>query len=186
MPHSSGARVNRRCLQLVLRLLAANAEHYLARHLNAYLDDDDEYRAITRETIIRGLAGTIAYPEGNIHEIKAQSNPTNITKGGKLNAEVGLLVSEKTYTRLRAGQPGQQARSQQRRLARPRRSDQDQRERVLFVGQFGQQVRDIFAAEEPPCVLALEPGQPSVRSVGADGPAAGRPLGPLQGTRPPG
>jgi sigma-70-like protein len=31
--------INRRCLQLVLRLLAANAEHYLARHLNAYLKD---------------------------------------------------------------------------------------------------------------------------------------------------
>ena len=53
--------INRRCLQLTLRLLAANAEHYLARHLNAYLDDDDEYRAITRETIIRGLGGTITY-----------------------------------------------------------------------------------------------------------------------------
>ena len=54
------------------------------------------------------------------------------------------------------------------------------------VGQFGQQVRDIFAAEEPPCVLALEPGQAPVRSVGAGGPPAGRPLGPLQGTGPPG
>src|SRR5271157_2755946 len=58
--------INRRCLQLVLRLLAANAEHYLARHLNAYLDDDDEYRAITRETIIRGLGGTITYSPKNI------------------------------------------------------------------------------------------------------------------------
>src|ERR1035437_581898 len=58
--------INRRCLQLPLRLLAANAEHYLARHLNAYLQDDDEYRAITRETIIRGLAGTIAYTPKNI------------------------------------------------------------------------------------------------------------------------
>ena len=58
--------VNRRCLQLTLRLLAANAEHYLARHLNAYLQDDDEYRAITRETIIRGLAGTITYAPRNI------------------------------------------------------------------------------------------------------------------------
>ena len=57
--------INRRCLQLTLRLLAANAEHYLARHLNAYLQDD-EYRAITRETIIRGLAGTITYPPKNI------------------------------------------------------------------------------------------------------------------------
>ncbi|MDQ2876333.1 MAG: hypothetical protein M3Y33_16660, partial [Actinomycetota bacterium] len=57
--------INRRCLQLVLRLLAANAEHYLARHLNAYLDDD-EYRAITRETIIRGLGGTITYTPKSI------------------------------------------------------------------------------------------------------------------------
>ena len=44
---------------MILRLLAHNAEHWLASHLNAYLRDDDEYRAITRETIIRGLAGTI-------------------------------------------------------------------------------------------------------------------------------
>src|ERR1017187_4559467 len=52
-------RTSRRSLQMVLRLLAHNAEHWLSRHLNAYLRDDDEYRAITRETIIRGLAGTI-------------------------------------------------------------------------------------------------------------------------------
>jgi hypothetical protein len=49
----------RRGLQMVLRLLAHNAGHWLPGHLNAYLRDDDEYRAITRETIIRGLAGTI-------------------------------------------------------------------------------------------------------------------------------
>jgi hypothetical protein len=41
--------IRRRCLQLVLRLLAANAEHYLARHLNAYLQDDDEYRGRGRD-----------------------------------------------------------------------------------------------------------------------------------------
>ena len=52
-------RAGRRGLQMVLRLLAHNAEHWLSNHLNAYLRDDDEYRAITRETIIRGLAGTI-------------------------------------------------------------------------------------------------------------------------------
>ena len=52
-------RAGRRGLQMVLRLLAHNAEHWLSGHLNAYLRDDDEYRAITRETIIRGLAGTI-------------------------------------------------------------------------------------------------------------------------------
>ena len=46
---------------MVLRLLAHNAEHWLSGHLNAYLRDDDEYRAITRQTIIRGLAGTITW-----------------------------------------------------------------------------------------------------------------------------
>jgi hypothetical protein len=54
-------RAGRRGLQMVLRLLAHNAEHWLSAHLNAYLRDDNEYRAITRETIIRGLAGIITY-----------------------------------------------------------------------------------------------------------------------------
>jgi len=54
-------RPGRRLLQLVLRLLAANAEQHLADHLNVYLHDDDEYRAITRETILRGPGGTITY-----------------------------------------------------------------------------------------------------------------------------
>jgi Transposase protein len=54
-------RAGRRSLQMVLRLLAHNAEHWLATALNAYLRDDDEYRAITRETIIRGLAGIIDF-----------------------------------------------------------------------------------------------------------------------------
>jgi hypothetical protein len=51
---------------MVLRLLAHNAEHWLSNHLNAYLQDDDEYRAITRQTIIRGLAGTITHTPGAI------------------------------------------------------------------------------------------------------------------------
>jgi hypothetical protein len=54
-------RAGRRGLQMVLRLLAHNAGHWLSSHLNAYLRDDDEYRAITRQTIIRGLAGTITW-----------------------------------------------------------------------------------------------------------------------------
>ena len=54
-------RTGRRGLQMVLRLLAHNAEHWVSNQLNAYLRDDDEYRAITRQTIIRGLAGVITY-----------------------------------------------------------------------------------------------------------------------------
>ena len=54
-------RTTRRALQMVLRLLAYNGEHWLASALNAYLRDNDEYRAITRATILRGTAGTITY-----------------------------------------------------------------------------------------------------------------------------
>jgi len=54
-------RTGRRGLQMVLRLLAHNAEHWLSGQLNAYLRDDDEYRAITRQTIIRGTAGIISF-----------------------------------------------------------------------------------------------------------------------------
>ena len=47
-------RLARRGLQMVLRLLAFNAEAWLSAHLNAYLADADEYRAITRNHL-RGL-----------------------------------------------------------------------------------------------------------------------------------
>jgi hypothetical protein len=59
-------RTTRRGLQMVLRLLAYNGEHWLAGHLNAYLRDHDEYRAITRQTILRGLAGVITYTPDQI------------------------------------------------------------------------------------------------------------------------
>jgi len=67
-PHAQVAllRAGRRGLQMVLRLLAHNAEHWLATHLTAYLQDDDEYRAITRQSIIRGLAGVITYTPATI------------------------------------------------------------------------------------------------------------------------
>jgi len=51
---------------MVLRLLACNAEHWLSNQLNAYLRDDDEYRATTRQSIIRGLAGTITFTPATI------------------------------------------------------------------------------------------------------------------------
>jgi len=52
-------RAHRRALQMVLRLLAANAEHWLAHQLNAYLQDPNEYRATTRN--LMHLGGTITY-----------------------------------------------------------------------------------------------------------------------------
>jgi hypothetical protein len=44
-------RLARRGLQMVLRLLAFNAEAWLAERFNAYLTDPDEYRAITRHLL---------------------------------------------------------------------------------------------------------------------------------------
>ena len=54
----------RRGLQMVLRLLAFNAEAWLAEHLNAYLADPDEYRAITRNLLHQG--GQIDYDTNSI------------------------------------------------------------------------------------------------------------------------
>ena len=50
-------RTRRRSLQMVLRLLAASAEHWLGNRLNDYLRDLNEYRAITRNLL--HLGGTI-------------------------------------------------------------------------------------------------------------------------------
>jgi len=44
-------RINRRALQTVCRLLAYNAELDLARAINTYLQDPNEYRAITRHLL---------------------------------------------------------------------------------------------------------------------------------------
>lgn len=52
-------RLAARALQMVCRLLAYNAELDLARHLNIYLADNDEYRAIARNLL--HLGGRIAF-----------------------------------------------------------------------------------------------------------------------------
>jgi transposase len=49
----------RRGLQMVLRLLAFNAEAWLAEHFNVYLADPDEYRAILRNLL--HLGGQVDY-----------------------------------------------------------------------------------------------------------------------------
>jgi hypothetical protein len=52
-------RTQRRSLQMVLRLLAFNAESWLAERLNTYLQDNDEYRATLRNLL--HLGGQITY-----------------------------------------------------------------------------------------------------------------------------
>ena len=69
---------HRRALQMVLRLLAANAENFLAHHLNAYLQDNDEYRATTRNLL--HLGGTITYTDTTIHIELNRPNTPRLTR----------------------------------------------------------------------------------------------------------
>ena len=52
-------RLERRGLQMVLRLLAFNAEAWTAEHFDIYLEDPDEHRAILRHLL--HLGGTVCY-----------------------------------------------------------------------------------------------------------------------------
>ncbi len=81
-------RTGRRGLQMVLRLLAHNAEHWLSNQLNAYLRDEDEYRAITRQSIIRGLAGTITFTPAAITVHLEQPRAPRIARA------LALLIQE--------------------------------------------------------------------------------------------
>ncbi len=79
-------RLAARALQMVCRLLAYNAELDLARRLNSYLDDDDEYRAITRNLL--HLGGTIAYQRRSIVvQLDRPGSP-------RVARALGLLVDE--------------------------------------------------------------------------------------------
>jgi len=85
-------RTGRRGLQMVLRLLAHNAEHWLSSQLNAYLRDDDEYRAITRQTIIRGLAGTITCTQQAITVELQQPDAPRVARA------LALLIDQINHT----------------------------------------------------------------------------------------
>jgi hypothetical protein len=71
-------RTHRRALQMTLRMLAANAENWLAHHLNAYLQDNDEYRAATRSLL--HLAGIITYTDTTITVELDQPNIPRLTR----------------------------------------------------------------------------------------------------------
>jgi Transposase protein len=79
-------KLARRTLQMVCRLLAYNGELDLARRLNTYLADPDEYRAITRNLL--HLAGTIHYNRKTITVTLDQPHPPRVAKA------LGLLIDE--------------------------------------------------------------------------------------------
>jgi len=62
---SATPRLAQRALQMACRLLAYNAEHWLANRLNTYLGDPDEYRAITRH--LRHTGGVVHKVRDSIH-----------------------------------------------------------------------------------------------------------------------
>jgi len=65
-PHAQRAlqRIHRRGLVMALRLLAYNADTWLADHLDTYLQDPDEYRRLTRALMHH--PGTITYTPDTI------------------------------------------------------------------------------------------------------------------------
>jgi transposase len=71
-------RTQRRALQMMLRLLAGNAEHWLAHHLNTYLQDNDEYRATARNLL--HLGGTITYTNTTVHIELNRPNTPRLTR----------------------------------------------------------------------------------------------------------
>lgn len=89
-------RLERRGLQMVLRLLAFNAEAWLAEHFNAYLTDPDEYRAILRHLLRQG--GHIDYTKTQITITLDRPDSPRVARA------LELLAQE--LTALRASLPG--------------------------------------------------------------------------------
>ncbi len=79
-------RLERRALQMVCRLLAYNAELDLARKLNAYLGDGDEYRGITRNLL--HLGGVIDFRSHAITVRLDRPDPPRLARA------LGLLIDE--------------------------------------------------------------------------------------------
>jgi hypothetical protein len=75
-------RINRRALQTVCRLLAYNAELDLARAINTYLQDPDEYRTITRHLLHQ--PGQIHYTQTQITVTIDQPHAPRIARALKL------------------------------------------------------------------------------------------------------
>jgi hypothetical protein len=83
-------RTQRRSLQMVLRLLAFNAEQWLADRLNTYLADNDEYRTTLRHLL--HLGGHITYTPKSI--TVALDPPTT----PKITRALRLLLAELNAT----------------------------------------------------------------------------------------
>src|SRR5450756_498842 len=77
--------LRRRGLQMVLRLLAFNAEAWLAEHFNAYLTDPNEYRAIVRNLLHVG--GQVDYTTSQITVTLDRPDSPRVARALELLAE---------------------------------------------------------------------------------------------------
>ncbi|MDA8044085.1 MAG: helix-turn-helix domain-containing protein [Actinomycetota bacterium] len=78
-------RLERRGLQMVLRLLAFDAESWTAEHFDAYLQDPDEYRAILRHLL--RLGGSFSYERGSITVTLDRPDSPRVARALELLAE---------------------------------------------------------------------------------------------------
>ena len=78
-------RLERRGLQMVCRLLAFNAEAWLAEHFDAYLGDSDEYRAIMRNLL--HLPGSFSYGRNMITVTLDRPDSPRVARALELLAE---------------------------------------------------------------------------------------------------
>jgi transposase len=78
-------RLERRGLQMVCRLLAFNAESWLAEHFNAYLGDPDENRAIMRHLL--HLGGSFSYQRSSITVMLDRPDSPRVARALELLAE---------------------------------------------------------------------------------------------------
>jgi len=78
-------RLERRGLQMVLRLLAFNAESWTAEHFDAYLEDPDEYRAILRHLL--RLGGSFSYERRSITVTLERPDSPRVARALELLAE---------------------------------------------------------------------------------------------------
>ena len=86
-PDAQRARphLQRRGLQMVLRLLAFNAEAWLAEHFNTYLTDPNEYRAILRNLL--HLGGQVDYTRTGITVILDRPDSPRVARALQLLTE---------------------------------------------------------------------------------------------------
>jgi DNA-binding CsgD family transcriptional regulator len=101
-------RIERRGLQMVLRLLAYNGEAWLAEHLNAYLADPDEHRAILRHLL--HLGGHVDYQPAAIIVTLDRPDSPRVTRAlqlltDELNATPAHLPGDRRPLTYQLAQP---------------------------------------------------------------------------------